>query len=279
VKRLSAGFIIFFTCVLLAVTNVSANPENFLIRTYRIEVEVESMDEALPRILTLPGIDLHSELNIQTGSGRMERLVGNHELDATLNTLRGMGNVKGTSSGARNEFALLAGLNAEFRIRNIEYTSLDDLLHQAATLSDFRIIESRLVTLIAEIESLRGRINHLNSEMGTTRLHITLTTIPPEPEVEPEPEPESEPEPELEPEPEPEPGTFQIIGAAFTSSAQATLSVAEGILIFLAHISIPLAAIAIVAGCFWKYVLPKIPKPKRERFIYENVEGGGNNEK
>jgi len=265
IKRVLSALVVL---LLLVPTAQVYGVDAYLIRTYRIELAVESLDAALPRILTMPGVDLQSVLDIQAGSGRMERLINNHELDATLNILRGMGQVTGTSSNSRNEFAQLRGLQAEFTIRNIEYRNLTDLLHQAATLSDFRIIEGRLVNIISEIESLRGRINYLNSEVGTTRLHITLATIPPVPEYEPEPEPESTPEPESEPEGG---GAFYRISTAFARSADATLSIAQGILIFLAHISLPLAAVLIVGFCAWRVARKIKPKTK--------TEGDGNEKK
>jgi hypothetical protein len=260
-KRVITGLLVFLLCgIFFENTALASGPENFLIRTYRIEVAVECLDEALPRIMTLPGIDLQSTLDFSAGSGRMQRLVNNAELDAALSILRGLGNVSATSSQARNEFAQYNGLQSEFRIRSIEYVNLNELLHQAQTLTDFRIIESRLVTLISEIESLRGRINFLNSEMGTTLIHITITTIPIEPE-----EIEIEIEEvviEIE-EPEPiAPTAFQNIGNAFTRSADATLEIVQAVAIFFAHISIPLVAVLIIAFIVLRIVRKKKMKNK-----------------
>ena len=247
-KRVFAGFAVLLICAVAAVQDAHATPaENFLIRTYRIEVAVESLDAALPRILSMPGIDLQSELNFQAGSGRFERLVQNHELAAALSALRGIGQVSGISSSTRNEFAQFNGLQSEFRIRNGEYRNLTDLLHSAENLTDFRIIESRLVGVIAEIESIRGRMNYLNSEMGTTRLHITVSTIPEEAELEDEPE---------------EYGTFQRIGNAFMRSARFTGVVIQAFVLVLAYMSIPLGS-AVLAGIgLWRFLRGKNKKPE-----------------
>ena len=276
IRRVIVVLAVFLVCGVVFAHEVRANPENYLIRTFRIEVAVESLDVALPRIRQLPGIDLHSELNIQAGNGRMERLVANHELEATVNMLRSMGLVSGTSSQARNEFSQLRGLQSEFRIRDVEYRRLNDLLHMAETLVDFRIIESRLVSAISELEMLRGRINYLQSEIGTTRIHITLTTIPPETEYIPTPEPEPEPQSE----PEPEPGTIQRIGNAFSRSAEATFGLVGGILILFAYTSIPLVATLIIAWFVWRLVR----KHKRKAAAKSNsakdnkMKGGAENE-
>ncbi|MCL2197803.1 MAG: DUF4349 domain-containing protein [Defluviitaleaceae bacterium] len=235
----------------LTVQRVYSAPQDFLISTYRIEISVECLDTTLPRFLTMQGIALQSEFNIRTGRGRIEQLVNNHELNATLTTLRGLGNVTATSSSTRNEFAQFHALQSELRIRNEEYRNLNELLLQAQTLADFRIVEGRLVNLIAEIERLRGRINFLNSEIGTTRIHISIATIPPEPE-----EPDPTPEPEPEPEPEP-PGTFARIGNAFLLSAGATLSVVQGLVLFLAYASIPLAVMLAIGAVVWRIVKRK----------------------
>jgi hypothetical protein len=225
------------------------------------------LDAALPRILVMQGIDLHSEFNMQTGTGRMERLVNNAELEAALGVLRGLGRVSATSSQARNEFAQFSGLQSELRIRNEEYRALNDLLHAAASLNDFRTIESRLVMLIAEIESIRGRANFLNSEMGTARIFISVTTIPPEIE-EPEPMPEPEPEPEEEPE---EPTALQNIGDAFMRSARFTLTVLQEVSLLLAYVSTPLITVLVIGGGILFFV-------RRKNFGAKKIEGGENNE-
>ena len=253
-KRILAGFVLFLCAAFVAQEAHAAPAENFLIRTYRIEVAVESLEAALPGILAMPGTDLQTELNFQAGSGRLERLVENHELAATLNILRGMGQMSGISSTTRNEFAQFNGLRSEFRIRDGEYRNLQTLLHEAETLTDFRIIENRLVNLITEIERLRGRMNYLNAEMGTTRIHITLTTLPYEPT----------------PEPEEETDMFGRIGNAFTNSARFTGLVVQAFILMFAYLSIPLGA-SLLLG-LW------ISLAFRSRNKSKKTESGGKNE-
>ncbi|MCL2387235.1 MAG: DUF4349 domain-containing protein [Defluviitaleaceae bacterium] len=256
--RLLIGLSVFLVCCVAFATNAYAATERFLIRTYRIDVAVECLESALPRILTMPGIDLHSEMNIQAGNGRMERVVENHELTTTLNILRGLGEVTATSSHARSEFAQFNGLQSEFRIRSEEERNLTALLLEAETLTDFRIIESRLVNLIAEIEMLRGRINHLNAELGTTRINITITTIPPEEEYEYKPEPEPAYESE-----EDEEGSLQRIGNAFLNSARVTLAFLQMMLLILAHVSVPLISLSIIGGGLVLFIRRKLSRKQK----------------
>ncbi|MCL1883459.1 MAG: DUF4349 domain-containing protein [Defluviitaleaceae bacterium] len=261
--RVIVGIAVILLCTAFFPNVVQAtNAEHFLIRTYRMEIAVECLDSALPRIFEMPGIDLHSELNFQTGRGRVERLVNNFEVDFTLGLLRNLGEVSAASSHARNEFAQFNGLQSELRIRNEEERKLNELLLEAESLVDFRIIESRLVNLISEIESLRGRINFLNSEMGTTRINIVLTTIPEE--VEPEPEPEEEDE---------EIGTLERIGNAFSRSADFTLQVVQVLVLFLAYASIPLGVIIIIAVCAWRLLRKKVIASNSKK-----IESGDENE-
>ena len=236
----------------MPVVEVWANrPEDFLIRAYNIHVTVDNLDYALARLLTMPGIDLHSEIDIQAGWGRMERLVDNHSLTAALDFLRGLGQVSRTESFAWSEFAQFSRLQSEFMVRNMEYARLMELLYEADTLSDFRFIESRLVDVIAQTERIRGDINRLNADMGTTRINITLSITPPEPEPEIEPEPEEEPEPEQE-------GSFRRIGRVFMESADASLVVIQNVVIFFSYISIPFVVILIIGGCvLWRLLRGK----------------------
>jgi hypothetical protein len=253
-------FIAFAVLLGISVNVSASSPENYLIRTYNIEIAVESLEAALPKILALPGIDIHSSLDIQAGNGRMERIVSNRELDRTLNLLQGMAQVHETNSNARSEFAQLSSLQSEFLIRNMEYRNLNELLLSAGTLADFRIIESRLVSLISEIESLRGRINFLNSEIGTTQINIGITTIPPTPIEEPEPTPEEQ-------------TPLQRISNTFIRSATATLATAQNLLVSIAYASIPLVGILIFAFGNWRIVRWFEMKNRKK------LEGGVQNEK
>ncbi|MCL1863836.1 MAG: DUF4349 domain-containing protein [Defluviitaleaceae bacterium] len=229
-KCLLLIFFIFF-----GTRTLYAAPQDFLINTYRIEVAVESLDTALPRFLNLPGIALQSDFDLHMGRGRIEQLINNRELNAALSALRGLGQVTSTSSATRNEFAQFHALQSELRIRNEEYRNLNELLLQAETLADFRIIEGRLVSLITEIERLRGNINFLNSEIGTTRIHITITTIPEYEPYEQGYEPYSE-----------ETSTFQRIGNAFLMSARATLAVLQVLVLTLVYAGVPLIVLLVI---------------------------------
>jgi hypothetical protein len=126
------------------------------------------------------------------------------------------------------------------------------------------------VNLISEIESLRGRINYLNSEMGTTRVHITITTIPRE--VEPEPEPELVPEPEEEKE-----SSLQRIGSAFMRSAEFTFAVVQGLLVFLTYVSIPLVVVLIIAACIWRPLRKRVNTLRCSK-ASQKTESGDENE-
>jgi len=257
--RIVVGLVLLLAWVIAADMNAHATsaqtsrPEDFLVRTYNIHVTVDCLEYALTQLMVMPGIDLYSTINVQTGWGRMERLVDSRFTGLALDFLRNLGTISRTESQSRNEFAAFAQLQSEFRVRNVEYERLMEMLYESVTLADFRIIEARLREVIAEMERIRGGINHLNADLGTTTIHITLTTTPPEPE--PVVDPEPIPVPEIE---KAVIGSLERIRWTFADSAEASLGAVQNILVFLSYVSIPLTAFLVVGGA----VLLKLSRRK-----------------
>ena len=230
----------------LAHTAQASESEGFLIRHYNISLIVECLDESILQMRALPGLELNSRISITDGVGQAQRVVDTRDLDIALDILRGMGHTVTSESSADNAFARWTALRREIAVRQHEYNRLVELLHESTEMADFNTIETRLNTVIGTMERLRGDLQGLEFQLGTTRININLRVPAPIPE------PEPEPEPEIEPEPEPEPGTFRRIADAFLLSAGFTGRALQGLAMFLAYISIPLAGfIAIILIVRW----------------------------
>ena len=240
IRHIAIGMIVLLLCVLPLPTKAHANqPADFLIRNYTIGLVVDCLDIALERLSTMPGIVLNSHIDIQSGWGTMDRRVVNRDLERALADLHSLGQVINNNSGSQNVFAVISDLRSEFNVRNTEYDRLMELLYEVDTINHFTSVEHRLVQVIADMEHIRGRLNHLELETGTSRINISLFVA--ETEIEAE-----------------DPGTFERISMAFTNSNQVTLSVLQGILIFFAYISVPLISYGLVVGVIiWLVVLHK----------------------
>jgi len=241
--RLKYTAIVLAVFLLLSLATTRAahahESEDLLIRHYSITLIVECLDEAIKQMRILPGLELSSRINLTNGWGQAQRVVDSHDLNHTLAILRGMGNVASSESSADNAFARWTALRREAAVRQQEYNRLVALLHDSTTMADFETIETRLNTVINTMERLRGDLQGLEFQMGTTRIVINLQT--PEPIPEPEPQPE-----EAEPEPEPEYGPFRRIADSFMLSARLTGQALQLIAMFFAYVSIPLAGLVII---------------------------------
>ena len=240
---LTAMAVFLFLTLAAAHTTQARDPEDFLIRNQIITLEVECLDEAMQQMANLPGFELSSNINLTEGWGRADHIIDSRDLHLAMSVLQGMGTMVNSSSRAENAFARWTALRRETAVRQHEYTRLVELLHGTTTMQAFNTVETRLNTVINTMDRLRGELQGLEFEMGTTRIGINLRIPEPEPEEE-EYEPEPEPEPEEEPEPELNP--FQRIARAFTQSAGLTGRIVQGAITFLAYISIPLAGFLII---------------------------------
>ena len=254
VGRFAAGLALLLILVPAMPSEVLANPSDFLIRSYTISVTVDSMDEALRLMESMPGLDLSSEISIQAGWGRMERMIANRDMGPALASLNRLGQISSTHSQARNVFAIATDLQSELQVRSDEHGRLMELLLAADTFTNFQRVENRLVQVISEMESLQGRLNHLDFERSAARVHITLSAAGPVPEPVPEPE-----------------GVFGRIAHAFAFSANASLAVIQAVLVVFAYISVPLALAAAVSLCVWQLrVLIKRKGGKQNETVEEN---------
>jgi len=247
-------FAILLLLTVLQVQEVDASqPMDFLVYRHSMTITVKCMDEALVEMGNMPGFELSSSISIVQGHGQATRKVLNHDINATLQQLRQLGEVTHSASEASNVFTRWASLRAEINVRTREYDRLMELLHGATTMAQFNQIETRLREVIAQLERIQGQLNALEFERGSSQIAIVLNVYIPQEEYEEEPEPEAEEEPEAL-------GRLARIGNAFTSSAGGTFVAMQAILILLAYISLPLVAIiAIAVAC--KRWLPK-RKPK-----------------
>jgi len=220
----------FVLCLLPTSTKIHANqPSDFLIRNYSIGLHIDCLDTALEQLNNMPGIILNSHIDIQSGWGSMDRRVANRDLEMTLNRIQGLGQVVTNNSGSQNVFSVISDLRSEFQVRNTEYNRLMELLYEVETLSHFTSVENRLIEVIADMEHIRGRLNHLDLETGTSRIHITLSVVEAD-------------------EGDEDPSLIERIIDAFTTSNQVILSVVQGILIFLAYIIVPVVSYGLLVG-------------------------------
>ncbi|MCL2399749.1 MAG: DUF4349 domain-containing protein [Defluviitaleaceae bacterium] len=247
-------YIPFVIAIFLIVsTNVYArHPSDFLIRNYSIELQVENLEDAFLILNNLPGLNLNSHVNIQSGWGNMELRVNNRDVDMVLSSLRSLGQVRASNNRSQNVFNSISELQLEFEVRSDQHSRLMDLLYQVDTLDNFMVIENRLIPLINEIEQIRGNLNYFNLEAATTRIHITVfatdSVIAEEPL-----------------------GAFERIGNAFVSSAGGTLAVIQWMLIFFVYISVPATIVAIIF-CIYRFGIRKRRKIEQKGKIGEQNE-------
>jgi len=219
--------------LLIATTPVQAqSPMDFLQRSNRLTIVVQCMEEAWAQMAALPGIETSSSLEVFLGRGSAVRLVPATLLDTTLAQLHEMGEVIRTESHAINLFGQWTAVAAEFQLRNHEYLRLIELLYQVETIREFNQIETRLRTVIAWQEQLRGRLNLLEQDMGNAQISVHLIQYVPGMEIE-----EDEEE---------EPSRLRQIANAFMNSARGTLAAAQAILLFIVRVSLPFVALLII---------------------------------
>jgi len=242
-RRFALALAVFLaSCWGLAARVQATAPQDFLVRQYTIQLEVDDLENTLAALLRLPGVSLSSNMNVPAGTGRVTLSVLNHNVPTVMRGFAQMGEITGSSSQARNDFAAFSAVSSELAIRQMEHTRLMELLYNAGTLAQFRTIENRLRVVIAEVEQLQGQQNHLASARGNTTIEVSFTVRPAEVES---------PEPEPEPEQEPEEGAFRRIGRVFMESAGMTLAFWQGLLVVLSYISIPLVAMGLLALAAW----------------------------
>jgi len=239
-KQTAIGLAVFLLSLLAAIQTTYARPtEDFLILDYSVSIVVDCLEEAILQMAELPGFELSSRINIPEGRGRATRIVESQDRTRTMDALGRIGTVTSTDTNSENAFASWTALRREIAIRQQEYDRLVELLHETTTTAAFEAVEVRLAAVIRTMNRLRGDLQGLEFEIGTTIIDITLT-VPAQVIEEPIPTPT--------PSPTPEPGSMERIGGAFSSSARATGQVAQGIAMFLAYVSIPLAGILAVAA-------------------------------
>jgi len=227
-------------------TTHARDTEEFLIRYYDVVLEVECINEAILQMRTLPGLELSSRINLVAGLGQALRVVDSRDMNLALNIIQDMGSIISTESSTDNNFARWVTLRREIDVRQHEYNSLMELLHASTLMSDFEIIETRLNVVIHNMDRLRGDLQGIEFQMGTTLLNISLRVQAPEHIPEPEPIPEIESEPEVEI------SAFMRIKDTFLASARITSQVLQGVAMVLAYVSIPLIVLAIVsAATLW----------------------------
>jgi len=255
--------VLLFICTLAIATEAYANrPEDFLIRDYTIQIDVKNLPDALARLNTMPGFDLNTFVNNQSGWGSIERRVNVRDLDRFMSDMHSLGDVTASWSHTRNVFSMVTDLRSEHRVRSTEHGRLMELLYEVETMAQFAAIENRLVQVISEMERIRGRLNNLEFETGTARLTINLSVVDPEEEI-------------------PELGPFARIGQAFMESAETTLSVLQQIVILFLYVSLPLGFFVIVGGSILWIVIRKdrrkggIKHEKDETIPDENNERKG----
>ena len=268
--RYTATIMVVFLLLTLgwAYTAHASESEDFLIRRYGITLVVECLDEAILQMRNLPGLELSSRINITAGRGQAQRIVDSRDLNLALDILHQMGDTASSDSRADNAFARWVALRRETTVRQHEYNRLVELLHESTEMHAFHTIENRLNTVIGTMEDLRGDLQGIEFQMGTTRIDITL--LIPEQEYEPEPEPE------YEPEAEPEPGAFERIADTFMRSAELTGRGLQLVAMFFAYVSIPLTGfVAVLLIVLW---VVRRTKRKSNLTNHANGKGGDKNE-
>ena len=231
--------------IFLASTTVKARQaDEFLIRNYTLSIAVECLNTALAIMEGMPGVATNSHINLSAGFGSMDRRVSNRELEMSLQTLQNMGRITHSSSSSQNVFASISDLQSSLRVRTDEYDRLMVLLYEVETMQDFNRVENRLVQVIMDMEHLQGSLNHWLFESSTARINISLFVETEDEYIEPY-------------------GAMARIGNAFTTSAESTLRVFQGILIGIVFISIPLMFFVIIVGCVVALVLRRNKRRKK----------------
>jgi len=218
--------IVFVMLMLGSTTAYAQRPTEFLVREYSLAIEVYCMDKALAAMAQLPGIELSSQMRMDTGRGTATRIVPNIDRNNALAQLQQMGAITRSDTQSTNMFTAWVALYTELAVRNQEYDRLMILLSQVATLEEFEQVERSLQTVIARRETIWGQLNSLEFQLGSSVIAISLTFIPPYVPYEIT-------------EPDTEPTVFGRITDAFTRSIMGTFTVLQTLVLFGARISLP----------------------------------------
>lgn len=159
-----------------------------LIRTATIEIEVESVDDAIAQLSTLLQqqrgdiLNLSQEKPHRPGrheSAALQLRVPQENLDATLEQLSEFGNITRQEITAQDVSDQLIDLGA--RLRNLQRAeeSLLEILDRAGGMSDVLAVSQELRNVRQEIEQIDAQRTNLQNRVAYSTINLQITAIAP----------------------------------------------------------------------------------------------------
>ena len=153
-----------------------------LIRTGRIEIEVESVEEAIAELGRLAtgsgGFVAGTELRADDGgraSGTITLKVPSDRYDAALADLRRLGRVRSESSSVEDVTKAYADLETRLSVKRRTEERLRALLgSHTGELSDLLEVERELDRVVGEVEQLQGERRYYDQRIALSTLVVAL---------------------------------------------------------------------------------------------------------
>lgn len=247
---------IFFLTVLFFIfpLNIYARePADFLIRNYSVDLKVYDISAAFERLESLPGINMQRFSDIISGTGHINYRVPVGEVSAFFNLLEEAGDIVRSNTWANNVFTQVVNLETQLSVREAEYTRMQELLLEVESIDDFYFVEQRLSNVIWNMNQIVGQLGIYELDTATARINVFIYTEDTLPIIEPV-------------------TGLARVGFAFTTSAGATLSFIQNIILLFAYASIPLS-ILIIVGFIIKRLIGRrfvFVRAKKEEVSDEN---------
>lgn len=147
-----------------------------------VEDPLAAADEAARLVQSAGGrVDARSEQAAEGSSGGYARLtlrIPADELDATVDRLRGLGEVDQYSTNSYDVTVEVADLAAEISTLRASTLRIEGLLADAESIADIITLENELASRQAELQSLEAQQRGLDDQVSMSTIDLSLTTEP-----------------------------------------------------------------------------------------------------
>jgi len=219
---------------------VAGTNERHVIRRASLTMESEDFDTTVDALrAAAPAVNGYIESEVLTGTGARRLTIVLRvpvaAFDYALRHVQTLGTVTHQNQWADDVTAQFYDLAGNLETRRIEEDRILDLIDRAGDIHELLALEARLSNVRQTIASYLAQLNQMAGLVSYSTITVTLTEDSP-PVV---------------------PAGLTLgerIGGAFGDSVDGTVSVLQGIVVFLAAAVIPLALLAVVGLVIWLIV-------------------------
>jgi len=222
---------------MLAAQSAAAQPNSHSVKRYNLTVTVDHFDHAAESIKAYAGILLNSQVHVNDetvgyGSyrtGYFEKSLPIEQFDSAVDFFRALGKIEDENHSQYSVVYDITDYQARLSSKQTEYDRLMLLMKQADDISSMLVVQSRINTVISELEYYQSQLLYYSQLTGSPVITVHMEEKAPEIKIELEPE------------------TFgDNVRDAFIGSVNGTVLAFEQSLISLSGALLPLALIGAV---------------------------------